>query len=119
MIEDLGERTEAATPRRRHEAREQGLVARSHDLGGAIALLIATLLMWGLAMWMLGQGRMLILDGLADAAGMTLDADGAGAMLRVIGVTALRLALPVLAIAWLAAFASQFIQVGWLFAPRA
>jgi flagellar biosynthetic protein FlhB len=39
-------------------------------------------------------------------------------MLRLICMAALRLALPVLAIVWLAAFASQFMQVGWLFAPR-
>jgi len=119
MIEDLGERTEAATPRRRQEAREQGLVARSHDLGGAVVLLIATLLIWGLAMWMLGQGRLLIMSGLAHAGGVNLDTDGAGAMLRLMSAAALRIALPVLAIVWLAAFASQFVQIGWLFAPKA
>ena len=38
MAEDLGERTEEATPRRLREAREEGNVARSQDLGSALAL---------------------------------------------------------------------------------
>ncbi len=37
--DDLEDRTEAPTPRRRSEAREQGRIARSHDLTAAIGLL--------------------------------------------------------------------------------
>ena len=39
MADDLGERTEDATPRRRSEARQDGNVARSQDLAGAMLLL--------------------------------------------------------------------------------
>jgi flagellar biosynthesis protein FlhB len=39
MADDRGERTEAPTPRRRQEAREQGQVARSQDLPAAVLLL--------------------------------------------------------------------------------
>ena len=38
MAEDLGEKTEAPTPRRLREAREEGNVARSMDLAGALVL---------------------------------------------------------------------------------
>jgi flagellar biosynthetic protein FlhB len=41
---DSGEKTEAPTPKRREEAREQGNVARSADLSAA-ALLLGILLM--------------------------------------------------------------------------
>ena len=41
MPDDLGERTEQATPRRLRQARADGHVARSHDLGAAVALLLA------------------------------------------------------------------------------
>ena len=39
MAEDMGERTEDATPKRRREAREEGNIARSTDVAGAILLL--------------------------------------------------------------------------------
>jgi flagellar biosynthetic protein FlhB len=44
MAESAGDKTEAATPRKRQEAREQGNVARSHDLSSA-ALLLGGMLM--------------------------------------------------------------------------
>src|ERR1700712_2805863 len=39
MAEDFGDKTEAPTPRRRQEAREQGNVARSADLSSAVLML--------------------------------------------------------------------------------
>jgi flagellar biosynthesis protein FlhB len=39
MAEDLGDKTEAPTPRRRQEARDQGNIARSPDLTAAVLLL--------------------------------------------------------------------------------
>jgi flagellar biosynthesis protein FlhB len=45
MIEDVGDKTEDTTPRRREEARRQGLVARSADLTTAAALTAALLLL--------------------------------------------------------------------------
>lgn len=41
--QDIGERTEPASPRKRQEAREKGQVARSADLNTAVVLLGATL----------------------------------------------------------------------------
>jgi len=45
MAEEGGEKTEAPTPKRREEAREQGSVARSPDLNAAVVLLGALLLL--------------------------------------------------------------------------
>jgi flagellar biosynthetic protein FlhB len=45
MAEDQGDKTEAPTPRRREEAREQGSVARSPDLNSAVVLIGALLLL--------------------------------------------------------------------------
>ncbi len=39
MANDVGEKTESPTPRRREEAREKGQVARSNDLSAALLLL--------------------------------------------------------------------------------
>jgi flagellar biosynthetic protein FlhB len=45
MAEEFGEKTEAPTPRRRTEAREQGNIPRSQDLTSAILLLASLLLL--------------------------------------------------------------------------
>lgn len=45
MSEDFGDKTEAPTPRRRQEAREQGNVARSPDLTAAVLILAVMLLL--------------------------------------------------------------------------
>src|SRR5688572_22776112 len=45
MAEEFGDKTEAPTPRRRQEAREQGNVARSADLSAAVLLLGMLVLM--------------------------------------------------------------------------
>jgi len=120
MAEDLGDRTEDATPKRRAEAREEGNVAKSHDLAGALTLLIVTLTLWAALMTMIGQGRALIGQSLSDESlGTPLDASGVGQTLRSLGSAALRLGAPVILIAWAGAFLSQFAQVGWVFAPKA
>jgi flagellar biosynthetic protein FlhB len=45
MAEDAGEKTEAPTPRRRSEAREQGNIPRSADLSAAVLLISAIILL--------------------------------------------------------------------------
>ncbi len=119
MAEDLGERTEEATPKRRQEARDEGNVAKSHDLSGALVLLFGTLTVWAFAMSMLMQGRTLLGQGLTDAVGSPIDKHAAWEALRGLGVGTLRVVLPVLALMWLASYASQLVQVGWLFVPKA
>lgn len=49
MAEQAGEKTQDATPHRREEARKQGQVAYSQDLGSAVLLIVAVLLLryWG------------------------------------------------------------------------
>lgn len=66
MAESTGDKTEAPTPRRRQEAREQGNIARSHDLTSS-ALLIGSLF---LIKWF---GPKLILT-LRDVVGQQLSA---------------------------------------------
>ncbi|HLL88653.1 MAG TPA: EscU/YscU/HrcU family type III secretion system export apparatus switch protein, partial [Tepidisphaeraceae bacterium] len=45
MADDAGEKTEAPTPRRRQEARDQGNIARSPDLAAAVATVGGMLLL--------------------------------------------------------------------------
>src|SRR5665213_2586979 len=45
MAEDMGDKTEAPTPKRRQEAREQGNIAKSPDLTAAVLLIGALMLL--------------------------------------------------------------------------
>ena len=54
MPDDAGDKTEAPTPRRRQEAREEGNVAKSTDLTAAAMLMAACLVLW------LGGDRLLV-----------------------------------------------------------
>ncbi len=67
--ESGAEKTEAATPRKRQKAREEGQVARSQDLNTAVILLTSTVVLYYSGDWMFG--RMLdfmahLLGGMAD-----------------------------------------------------
>jgi len=120
MAEDLGEKTEVATPRRLEEAREEGNVARSQDFAGAITLLLVTLTVWLAAMHMLGQSTGMVrraLDG--GLLGDPLDPGALWTFIAAICDAAVRIALPVLALAWGMAAIGHVTQIGWLFSPKA
>lgn len=118
MAEDLGERTEEATPKRRTEARESGNVAQSHDLASGLLLLAVTLMLWRAMTTLLGGFKQMVgnlLDG--DLVTDPLDADQTMTSIWYALKMAVMAAGPVLLIAWLVAALAHFIQVGWLFAP--
>ncbi len=119
MADDLGERTEDATPKRRSEAREEGNVARSQDLSSALMLLVATLALWAGSMNMLGQGKLLLQSSLGFESASTPDATDVGLLMREMGLAALRIGVPVILIAWIGAYLAQFVQVGWLISSKA
>lgn len=119
MAEDLGEKTEEATPKRRQEARDEGNVSKSQDLAAAILLVVVTAGMWAASMPMLGQGKValeMLLDG---SLGQTLRVEQATEQAWFIAGVACRIALPLLLIAWAGAYLSHFFQVGWLFTLKA
>lgn len=64
MAEDIGDRTEAPTPRRLEQAREKGQVAKSTDLVAAIDLIAAALLLWFFGSVAVQTGRALMYSGL-------------------------------------------------------
>jgi flagellar biosynthesis protein FlhB len=67
MAEDLGERTEEATPKRRAEARTSGNIPQSHDFASGLLLLAATIMLW--------NAMLPLLDGLKRLLGTLLDGD--------------------------------------------
>ena len=115
MAEDLGEKSEAPTARRKQEARQDGNVARSQDLSGAIMLTAGTVLMVVLGVPMIRQFKTVLEAVLSnDALGNPLLVSEAGTVAEYVGVSAARAIGPMLLVLGLAAFAAHFVQVGWL-----
>lgn len=119
MPEDLGERTEEATPKRKEEAREEGNISRSQDLAGALLLLAGTIGLGLLAAQMLGQGRTTLANVLSsDTVANPLDPDDTRGYVMFLGSAAIRIAAPILLCLWVAGYLAHFWQVGWLIAPK-
>lgn len=113
MADDQGDKTEAPTPRRRTEAREQGNVARSQDLPMA-ALLVGIMLMLHATGPRVVTAMRALVHEMLDAPAMSdFSANGAtGGALR--GVLAVGWALaPLLVGVIIIALASNVVQVGF------
>ena len=111
-----GDKTEKPTPRRQKKAREQGQVARSRDLTGAVALLAAILVLaWG-AKQFPGEWRRLMERTLAQSATAGFET---APLVNWTGAVLVGVIGPALALAWLAAAASAVSQGGLVFAPAA
>ncbi len=119
MADDLGEKTEEPTPKRRMEAREEGNVSKSSDLSAGILLTVVTLGIFVVAMPMLANAKTaleMILDG---SFGHAMRVDEVLEVCKFLAGAAVRIVLPLLLIAWAGAYLSHFLQVGWLFSMKA
>lgn len=114
MPDDMGDKTEPATPRRRQESRERGQVAKSADLGSAILLLGGMICMrWFAPQMMLAllKSMKLYLDlGGSEAAQVDLVA-----IVSSLGMLALTAAGPILLGVLILALGANLMQVGFLF----
>ena len=112
-----GDKTEQATPRRRQKAREQGRVARSHELAGAlIGFAGLWVLLWvsrdRLQAWRMSWRT------LPDMAWQS-DFNAGTPVLTSTAIAALRWIVPSLALVWVLAVASTVAQGGLVFAAEA
>jgi flagellar biosynthesis protein FlhB len=118
MAEDDGDKTEAPTPRRRLEAREQGNIARSQDLTAAM-LLIATLMMLNATgPRLVGALRGLLGQTLTSASLSDLDASKA---MQSLGKALMQVGLalaPLLGGIVVVAIVANLMQVGLYFSPK-
>ena len=115
MAEDLGERTEEATPRKLREAREEGNIARSADAASA-ALLLGSFLVFASFAWPLVQSLASMLEkSLAgDHLASGIRPDDVPEMIIPSALEAGWAALPVIAAATAIALLAQFAQVGFV-----
>ncbi len=111
------DKTEQATPRRRQKAREQGRIARSHEVGGA---LIGFAGLWML-LWISGtqlQAWRVSWRAWPDMAWQS-DFSAGTPILTWMAVAALRWIAPSLVLVWVLAVASNVAQGGLVFAAEA
>jgi flagellar biosynthesis protein FlhB len=116
MAEDLGEKSEQATPKRLQEAREEGNIAKSADLAGAVKLAAMTTLI-GFTGVALTQGLQRVLEnslGAVAQGGPETAYDEAVSLFGSIG----RSTAPILIVAWVVSYLSYFLQIGWLLTTK-
>ena len=114
MAEDMGDKTEAPTPRRRQEAREQGTIPRSPDLTAACLLIGGLFLLRSFGPGLIQMLRTLISQMLALRI-TDLNASAMGVlMLHAIGGVGLALA-PMMIGALLIATLANMAQTGFFF----
>ncbi len=119
---DREEKTEEATPRRRDEAREQGQVAISTELGSVAMLAAAILVVVVAGAWMAQGAGALVAGSLVDVgqrgAGELTITGSSGLLLdaaQALGWQALALIVPLFAIGLLVSYA----QIGFQITPKA
>lgn len=107
--DETGERTEAATPRRRQRAREAGQVAVSREVASALSLMVTAVVVGGAAPALAGS-VLRRLTPLLGGAALLEPAQALGVAVRCAAWTV----LPVAALAALASGAAVFGQTGLL-----
>lgn len=118
MADDFGEKTEAPTPRKRQEAREQGRIARSQDLSSAALLVGAMVLLKAFGDDVAESLRLLVAKSLSAEA---LSNGSPAAALDPFRSPLVHLAkslAPLFAGAALLVVAVNLAQVGWAFNPK-
>lgn len=118
MSESLSERIHPPTVRRRQLARQEGHVARSHDLATACLLLagVGVLFWWGgdLVQFL----GLLVRQQLGGQAWLSTDAQAAVGRCQTTLYGLGHAVLPILGLLVVAAALAHFGQIGWLFLPH-
>ena len=118
MAEDQGDKTEAPTPRKRQEAREQGQIARSQDLSSAVLLVGAMVLLKAFGDDVVTALRLLLAEALS-ARTLTDAAPGAAIdPFRSPLAQVARSLAPMLVGVALLVVGVNLLQVGWAFNPK-
>ncbi|MCE9556294.1 MAG: EscU/YscU/HrcU family type III secretion system export apparatus switch protein [Planctomycetes bacterium] len=117
-MSDSADRTHPATPHRRRQAREQGNVARSQDLGSAVVLLcgVATLTYFGAGL--AGYLTTMLRDQLGGKAWLTIHASDVTSHMASLTYGLAATLLPILALLMVAGAITQLAQSGFLLFPE-
>ena len=114
MADDMGERTEKPTARRRSESRRKGDVAKSQDLVAVAKLIAAAIILSATLAW-LGRGLARVLAaGLSGSTDPGVTTASVNPWFREAMWAVATLSLPLLLGLFLVAAIASYLQVGWL-----
>ncbi len=118
MAEDNGDKTEAPTPRRRQEAREQGNIARSPDLTAAVLLLAVMQMLKWFGPGLMESLKALMVEMLSAGSMSSLATGDLGVGLVRATVQAGKAILPLFIGLMITAFLVNVMQVGLFFSTK-
>ncbi|WP_416150935.1 flagellar biosynthesis protein FlhB [Salipaludibacillus sp. HK11] len=113
------EKTEKATPKKKKESRDKGQVAKSSDVNTAIILLFSFLFFMFIGSYMVEQLFIMAQFTFTEYLLTDLSEENVGAMLTEFLVQMAITMAPIMLVIILAAIFSNYLQVGFLFAPEA
>lgn len=114
-----GEKTEAPTPRKLAESREQGQVAKSQDLTAAVALLGGLLLLGVFGEGIMSGFAVLVRVSLSGEWSPQMTGESAGNLLAMFGGTATRALAPMALAIFALGIVANIIQFGFVFSLKA
>lgn len=114
---DQQQKTEPATPRRIQEARRKGQVARSHELTGALLLLVLVFLFYLLRDHFVVALERMYVELVRASGTFEVNDRSVGRLAVALAVFALQITGPVLAVALAVVLLVNLAQVGFIFAP--
>lgn len=114
-----GEKTEKATPKKRQEARKKGQVAKSSDVNTALMLLFFFIFLWLIGGFIGNKTYLFLQYMLQEFLLFNLTAENVHSLFLAITTQAVIIAAPIMLITMVAALVSNYMQVGFLYAPEA
>ena len=118
MAEQSGEKSQEATPHRKEQAREQGQVAYSQDLGSAALLIVGVLLLRSYGREVISAAGSFMRHQLSTVASLTADSSDLVAQSQNLIDTLGKAMLPIVGLLALAGVLSSVFQIGFLFVPE-
>ncbi|MDS4016182.1 MAG: flagellar biosynthesis protein FlhB [Candidatus Accumulibacter sp.] len=117
--ESDSERTEPASARRLEQAREEGQVPRSHEVGAFLVLIVAAALFWFIGPWLVLRVSDMFRRGLQVDQGMAREPQQMMIRLAELSADAVLTFSPLLMALILGALLSPFLVGRWNFSPKA
>ncbi len=118
-MDDLGERTEAPTPKKLSTARSKGQVPKSQDLSGILSMLGMLVVMIVFGSTITGMfARVMVRTLSGDIGSDVVATDSLWAGAKYVTLEMAFVLIPVMAVAMVLVYVVQFVQVGWLIAPE-
>lgn len=114
------EKTEAPSPRRLEQAREEGQIPQSRELGAFLVMAAGALGLWGLSGWFVQHGNDIMKSALTLDRQEAFDTHAIGTNLLTLGTEAVTMLLPFFIITLAAALITPVLLTGgWLISPKA